>query len=208
MVNLYKYSLCTFYGVLSLMTLSMMTGCDHSNSFEEIDQHAEAFHADQHNNINPEGINLNEVAGKATAPAHIENVTKTLKLSEAAQKLVGRYRVVISCEDKFVYCEQGSAEFILNLLPDGTAHRIFVHMGKVTFSSGQHYRKDAWVYDHHLNQVILIRGNGVQFYYDIDQQGNLVMNLNKIASFTPENRQYFIHGNPFPQFAYTLKKFE
>lgn len=205
MVNIYKYSVKNFAIVFSVVGLSLITGCDHTNSFEDLERQSNEFRNAQHEQAG-EGRKLAEVAGKATLPSHEQNSTKKLQLSERAQQLVGRYRVVVDCADPFVHCDRGSAEFILNLLPDGTAHRIFIHMGKVTYNSNNHYRRDTWAYDHGLDEVILIRGSGVQFYYDIDQQGNLMMNLDKIANFTPENRQYFSEGHPFPKLAYKLSR--
>lgn len=48
-----------------------------------------------------------------------------------ARNFIGRYHANIPCEDDFVACEKGTAEFILNLLPDGTVHRSIIHYGKI-----------------------------------------------------------------------------
>ncbi|OTG68697.1 hypothetical protein B9T25_04205 [Acinetobacter sp. ANC 4470] len=50
------------------------------------------------------------------------------------------------------------------------------------------------------------RGNGVAFFYHIDQAQSLVMDLAKISNQTKRNRQYFAQGNAFPQHAYRLVK--
>ena len=54
--------------------------------------------------------------------------------------------------------------------------------------------------------MILHRSNGVEFFYDIDKDQNLVMDLDKIAHASVLNEQYFAEGNPFPQQAYRLVK--
>lgn len=193
------------YMLISVGIIATCVGCHQSNPFEEMEKHSEEFRSVTHDH-DEEGYKLTDVAGKATLPPAEKSVQKKLQLSAQAEALVGRYRVLVDCGDPFVHCENGTAEFILNLLPDGTAHRIFIHMGKVTFASSHEYRQDTWFYDHALHQVILIRGSGVQFYYDIDQAGNLIMDLEKIAHFTPENREYFANGHPFPQQAYVLTR--
>lgn len=68
-------------------------------------------------------------------PVHMEERKTPLALSKNAMPYVGRYRVDISCSDPYVGCERGTANFILNLLADGTAHRSIVHMGKIMFNS-------------------------------------------------------------------------
>ena len=206
MVNLYKFSFRSVALALTFSGFVLISGCDRSASFDDLEKQTEVFKAEQHTTMEGQGRKLTDIAGRATLPPPEKNSLKKLKLSAQAQQLVGRYRVVIHCDDPFAQCDQGNAEFVLNLLPNGSAHRTFIHMGKVTYSSDNRYHKDIWVYDRHLNQVILIRGSGVQFYYDINAEHNLVMNLEKIANFTPENRQFFIDGNPFPQHAYVLKK--
>lgn len=203
MVNLYKYSIKTWVVVTAIVGLSLITGCDHANKFQDLEKHSEEFRQPEQQK-SEEGKKLTDVAGRASLPPTNKPTSHKLKLSKTAENIVGRYRVLIDCKDAFVQCEKGTAEFILNLLPDGSAHRIFVHMGKVTYAKSHEYREDAWVYDHALNQVILIRGSGIQFYYNVGEDGSLTMDLNKIANFTPENRQFFAEGNPFPEQAYTL----
>ncbi len=55
---------------------------------------------------------------------------------EADQQYAGRYHTRISCEDNFADCETGEAEYILNLLPDGTAYWNVVHFGRVGSKDG------------------------------------------------------------------------
>ena len=50
------------------------------------------------------------------------------------------YHTRISCEDNFADCETGEAEYILNLLPDGTAYWNVVHFGRVGSKDGSKVR--------------------------------------------------------------------
>ena len=47
------------------------------------------------------------------------------------------------------------------------------------------------------------RASGVNFYYNIDQDHNLIMDKNKIAIATENNREYF-KTNPLPSQNYHL----
>ena len=62
------------------------------------------------------------MAGQATAP--IQTVATEHHIPANHLSYVGRYTTQISCEDKFVMCERGTVDYILTLLPEGTAHRI------------------------------------------------------------------------------------
>lgn len=148
---------------------------------------------------------LTDLAGKATMPKAQEIQVKTLLIDEA-QPFIGRYQVEIDCHDPFVDCQQGVANFIITLLPDGTARRSIVYMGKIMFASNQRYQQDQWFYDQADHQIILRRSNGVEFFYDIDEQHNLIMNLDKIAHANKINKQFFSNENPLPELSYVLKK--
>lgn len=130
----------------------------------------------------------------------------SIGLPKEALPYVGRYAVKISCEDGFVYCDEGEADLIISLLPNGFAHRMIVYLGSITFASNRQYRQDRWSYDPYVHQITLHRANGVEFFYDIDKENNIVMDLEEIANATEINRQYFAEGNPFPLQAYMLKK--
>ena len=153
-----------------------------------------------------EGNKLTQVAGQATLPP-VDNTTDTRKkIPESAEPYVGRYRSAISCSDPLMKCKEGTADLVINLLQDGRAYRTVIHFGKITFASNLYRRQDYWSYDSAHHQVIVHRSNGVDFFYDIDQDQNLVMDLDKIAHASERNEQYFADGNPFPQQAYRLVK--
>lgn len=150
------------------------------------------------------GHTLTDLAGKAVMPIHIEQPNADHVLTQQAQKFSGRYVVEMSCSDAFVQCEQGTAQFILNLMPNGIAHRSIVHLGKITFNSSHQYQQDRWMYDAMLHQIILQRENGVRFYYSIEPDQSLKMDLDKIS--TELSHEYLVMGSPLPQQAYVLKK--
>jgi len=155
---------------------------------------------------NESAKSLTEVAGKATVP--VEKTQPVLKntIPQNAKAYIGRYQCTISCKDPFANCDQGTSDYVINLLADGSAHRTMIHLGQITFASNFHYRQDRWAYDAEHHQVVVYRSNGVKFFYDIDQDKNLVMDLEKIAHASERNQQYFNAGNPLPQQAYRLLK--
>nr|WP_168381723.1 hypothetical protein [Acinetobacter indicus] len=146
---------------------------------------------------------LSEVAGQPVFPS-AEDADKAV-VPEAALAYVGRYQVKISCEDAYVKCETGTADFILTLLPDGTAHRSIVYLGRVMAGAQMNYHLDYWMYDEAAHQIIVHRSNGVEIFYDIDGTQNLRMDLEKIATVSTVNQQYFSR-NPLPAHAYYLEK--
>lgn len=183
---------------------SLLGACHNSDSMAEID-------AIQSSQIDPQNVQVNghkltDLAGKAVIPETIQERDTSSVLNKNATPYIGRYWVEISCSDPYVGCENGTANFILNLLADGTAHRSIVHLGKMTFNSSQHYEKDRWSYDEMNHQIIVHRQNGIKFYYSIQPDRSLKMDLNKIAHADPLNQAFFVQGNPLPQQEYILKK--
>ena len=55
-----------------------------------------------------------------------EPLPRLATLPEQAQAFVGRYVAHVSCQDAFIPCEQGSADYILTLLEDGTAREVVI----------------------------------------------------------------------------------
>lgn len=180
-----------------------ITACsdDHDNVSTEQQETFQTASKDDYEPLT--GKKLTDVAGQVATPIDEEGLAD--HISDNALPYVGRYRVVVSCKDPIVFCEQGTADFILNLLPDGTAHRTVIHLGTITFASENQYRQDYWKYDELNHQIILKRVSGVEFFYDIDKDKNLTMNLDRIANATDVNRTFFQEGNPFPHEAYKLK---
>lgn len=146
---------------------------------------------------------LSEVAGQPVSPS-ADDADKAL-VPEAALAYVGRYQVKISCDDAYVKCEKGTADFILTLLPDGNAHRSIVYLGRVMAGTQMNYHLDYWMYDEATHQIIVHHSNGVEIFYDIDDRQNLRMDIEKIATVSTVNQQYFSR-NPLPAHAYYLEK--
>ncbi|AVH50204.1 hypothetical protein [Acinetobacter sp. YT-02] len=177
---------------VSIWSAVALLGCDDS----QLEQAAVQKYTEQ-----AETKRLTEVAGQATAP--MQTAATEHHIPENHLTYVGRYTIQISCEDKFVMCESGKVDYILTLLPDGTAHRIFVNAGQISYDNKKKYRKDLWFYDEDAHQIVVARASGVNFYYNVDQDHNLIMDKNKIAIATENNREYF-KSNPLPSQNYHL----
>ena len=158
------------------------------------------------------GRKLTEIAGQATLPAE-KHKHKEDGIADTDLQYVGRYRVNIPCEDEFAHCEKGSAEFIINLLPDGTAHRTFVYKGRVSNDSheelaNRNYKKNTWHYDEEHHQIIVKRIEGIQFFYSINDEQNLVIDRDKILNVDKTNKNYFsVKGHHAPEHNYVMTKF-
>lgn len=182
-----------------------ITACDQDHSEDISVDKNKTFQSASKDDYEPvTGKKLTDVAGQAAIPMDSEESISEV-VTDNALPYVGRYHVVVNCKDPIVFCKKGTADYILNLLADGTAHRTVVHSGAITFASDEQYRQDHWKYDEVNHQIILQRSNNVEFFYDIDKNKNLIMNLNRIANGSDVNRKFFQEGNPFPHEAYVLK---
>lgn len=198
-----------YLGILSvligILTLFVLTSCSKSKPIEVLEEQ-QGVSKQHQDDISEQGQSLTDVASKAATPNFQKEKSEDHQIPDHSQKYVGRYHVEISCEDPIVHCDQGRAEFILNLSPDGSAYRTIIHLGKITYATPNQYRQDRWLYDPESHQIVLERSNGVEFYYDIEKDHSLVMNLDKIANYTEINRAFFAEGNPIPQKPYKLQK--
>lgn len=157
-----------------------------------------------------EGAKLTEAAGPAMAQVSEDEIEP---IPDQSMPYVGRYHTEINCEDDFAHCEKGSAEFIINLLPDGTAHRTFVYKGRVSNDSqeeiaNRNYKKNTWRYDAEHHQIVVQRVEGIQFFYTIDDQQNLVIDRDRILNIDETNQRYFADaGHHAPEHDYVMTKF-
>lgn len=188
----------------SCLVLIELAGCSQSTSTEALEKY-DAEMQRQRNVSNEEGRTLTDIAGKATAPA-LEKTLSKASIDPQAVPYVGRYYASISCEDPLVSCESGHADFILNLLPDGTAHRTIIHLGTITFESHKQYRQDTWSYQPELKQITLHRASGVEFFYTMQDTNTMVLNREKVRNFTQTNIDFFAQGGAFPLENYVLKR--
>lgn len=160
------------------------------------------------------GKKLTELSGQATLP--YDNSIAPQPVPEHAKKFIGRFHAYVKCDDSFIPCKEGEAEFILNLLPDGTVHRSIVQFGKVFAEktinpeNNMKYRKDTWSINQAHNELVVHRKEGINFYYDIIDDDQLVMNIEKIRQGEAEadrNQELFSQGYPQPQKAYKLTRY-
>ena len=187
-----------------MWTIFNMVGCHQASSIDEL----ERYDLEMRGNVPASSVDgrvLTDVAGKPVVPV-LEEHSASHIVDKVAQPFVGRYYVSVSCDDPMVSCDSGTADFILNLLPDGTAHRTIIHLGTITFESHKQYRQDTWSYQPELNQITLHRATGVEFYYNVTDQDTIVMNREKIRNFTEKNIEYFNQGGAFPLQDYRLVK--
>ncbi|MBE9402028.1 hypothetical protein IQR32_11910 [Acinetobacter albensis] len=201
-------SICYFRWGLVFIALVGMMACDSSGVVESFSQNP---------NKSPQSLEaeqaktLIEIAGQATLPAMTHARKSPIKAYE--KPFVGRYHAHIPCDDNFVPCTAGTAEYILNLSADGSVHRSIVQFGKVfaentqTDSRNANYRRDTWSINLERTELVVHRKNGVNFYYDIQDPQHLIMNLDKINRENSGGDKYFFkQGYRKPLKAYVLLK--
>ncbi len=205
-----------------IMSFAMCVGitlsaCNGSTPQQDSTSHQEAENDVSENNNHVQGMKLRDVAGQATIQTSNVIIPDIKQMSKKELQLAGRYHVQISCKDPFPKCDSGSAEFIINLLPDGTAYRTFVYFGRVSNEiSGSESpivndsvnHQDTWEYDPANNEIIIHRAYNVDFYYDVIDENTIQMKLEKILHGKEENIAYFEAGNPAPSKAYKFEKYD
>lgn len=158
---------------------------------------------------------LTQVAGRTASP-HISeqeiNSKVQKNIPKNAEKFVGRYHVIVDCHEKFSLCEQGKAEFVINLLKDGTSHRTIIFLGKMGYeknanSSNRISQENTWKYNAETHQIEVDRGEGVKFYYGVNGKGDLVIDLDHIYADNKIENGQFVDGSSVPSQEYVLKKF-
>lgn len=201
-------SICYFRWGLVFIALVGVMACDSSGVVENFSQNP---------NKSPQSLEaeqaktLIEIAGQATLPATTHARKSPIKPYE--KPFVGRYHAHIPCDDNFVPCTAGTAEYILNLSADGSVHRSIVQFGKVFAENTQtdsriaNYRRDTWSINVEKTELVVHRKHGVNFYYDIQDPQHLIMNLDKInRENSGGDKYYFKQGYRKPLKAYVLLK--
>lgn len=201
-------SICYFRWGLVFIALVGVMACDSSGVVENFSQNP---------NKSPQSLEaeqaktLIEIAGQATLPATTHARKSPIKPYE--KPFVGRYHAHIPCDDNFVPCTAGTAEYILNLSADGSVHRSIVQFGKVFAENTQtdsriaNYRRDTWSINLERTELVVHRKDGVNFYYDIQDPQHLIMNLDKINRENSGGDKYFFkQGYRKPLKAYVLLK--
>lgn len=114
---------------------ALMGGCDLSQSETRESSPLSQGQLPSLNNINytdeslVTGRKLTEVAGRASLPVLQNEQNEEVRSTNL--QYAGRYYTQVPCQDAFVNCGKGRAEYILNLLPDGSAHRMIATFGRV-----------------------------------------------------------------------------
>lgn len=217
--------ICTFYPrlrrVIGLgILLGLLTSCERSQSTSlselKLNQEKNAAAAKQDKNkAQPEhsaGVTLIDVVSQSAVPKYNqadESHQHISPNSEQQLQYIGRYHTEMSCQDSLLHCEDGDVDYILNLLPDGSAHRSIVHLGRVySVKNGvvKTYRKDSWSYDAAHNEIIVHLIEGADLIYQLDLHQDLVLALDKTLTVDKNNNNFFENRYPAPSYAYHLKK--
>ena len=198
--------------VLSICVTALI-GCDsHSdkrlNQLKEVAVEKEGVTVTGANNVygeKSESSKLLEAASKTNAP--IAESNHIAPVPDYAEDFVGRYYTKVNCNDGFAPCKEGTAEFILTLLADGTVYRSILQHGKVfTFKNelethDNSYQKDHWAINPERTELIVYRKEGVNLYYDIQDNVHLVMNVEKTQRLNQRPAEFKL-----PHVSYVLKK--
>lgn len=160
------------------------------------------------------GVKLIDVVNQATMPLenhhsiHTENESHPNDLQLRA-KYAGRYYGKINCETTLSSCEKGEVEYVLNLLEDGSAFRTIIQQGKIYVDEGkatQSYRQDAWSFDPFEDDLVIHLKEGVELFFDVDEESSLRLDVNKTVNYNLENRIYFEPRLPQRHESYILRK--
>ena len=163
-----------------------------------------------------EGMSLTEVAGQATVP-HVASKHMTQPTQQDMQ-YVGRYHARIPCTDAFAGCvnKEKEAEYIMNLLEDGSVYWTNTSFGRLGSDLSRNVAKIEQTCKQvqwHVEPVekeIVVRcaAADVNLYYQINQDQNLVMDLDKIWNGDQGRNRKFFKEYPFPKKAYVFEKSE
>lgn len=198
--------------------LVFLTACERrqSTSLSELkrnqEQNAAAVKQAKALPDNGGGVTLIDVVNQSAVPKYHHEPQAhqhSSRASEQQLQYVGRYHTEMSCADSLLQCEDGNVDYILNLLPDGSAHRSIVHLGRVySVKTGivKTYRKDSWSYDAESNEIIVHLIEGADLIYQIGLQQDLILALDKTLNKNKINNDFFENRYPLPSYAYHLKK--
>lgn len=204
------------FGVL-LLSCAALIACDmnHASSKEHMQTVPSKIDtAEQTAKVDMKSAkSLGDVAGQVALPEMSHDASTPVTAS--TQKYAGRYHTRISCKDAFADCESGEAEYILTLLPDGSAYWNVIHFGQVGVSDGakiaaldQRCPTFEWqvnAAERELNVRCIL--SDINFYYRVDQHQNLVVNIDKLKSSDAGKTRRFLERYYFvPEHEYVLVK--
>ncbi|AOA59340.1 hypothetical protein [Acinetobacter larvae] len=224
MINLNYLQVNSKVAISSLLSMLLLSACDNywSNDVQdfsiqhsdhaasELVEHNQAYASGDGDDVE-QGMRLTDVVGQyASPPPQQEHSYRQGRLSAEEVKYIGRYHTFIPCSDEFIACNQGYVEYILNLRPDGTAHRTIIHLGRLY--SGQigtikSYRKDSWNYDEQHKELVIHLVEGAELFYSVNERLELRLNIEKTLNVNQLNHDFFSKRYPAPNYSYVLKKY-
>ncbi|QER38493.1 hypothetical protein F2A31_01740 [Acinetobacter suaedae] len=163
-----------------------------------------------------EGVSLTKIAGQASLPYSGSRARNLTQPSEASLAYVGRYHARIPCSDPFAGCvnQENEAEYILNLLEDGSVYWTNTSFGRLGMDPSRNVAKIEQMcnqvqwYAHEEQNEIMVRCDAanINLYYQIDRNQDLVLDLDKLWHGNNGENQAFFKEYPFPKKAYVFKK--
>lgn len=207
MLNSCNYIKIIIYSAAVLGIASQLAACSPHSPNDGLAQSSLSKGASLPEHHHSEGQKLLDVAGKSTMPVQNPQSEVHYALNNDEKPMVGRYMVTISCQDQIARCDteqQGSVDYIINLMDDGSVFRLIKSFGKVYADTRttQDYHRDHWevVTKDQKKYVLVHFNNGLKFYYCIDRKGNLTMDSQRNFAI---NRDIFAQGGH----PYTLKDY-
>ena len=205
----------SWFSVGALLSFGL-SACD-SHHPESAKQQAQTQPSHEIMESDPQqGMSLTQVAGQATLPRPVTHKHTPTKLSETELAYVGRYHARIPCSDPFAGCvnNENEAEYIINLLDDGSVFWTNTSFGRLGTDSSQNIAKieqtckQVHWHVHKDQNEIMIRCDAadVNLYYQINANQDLVMNLDKIWNGDHGQNRKFFNEYPFPKKAYVFEK--
>ncbi|ANF80939.1 hypothetical protein A3K93_01210 [Acinetobacter sp. NCu2D-2] len=195
--------------LLGLSTCVVLSACgsDSQRSLEHLSKpklQSEGIAVSSANEPKIDTMPSNEM-NKASG-AQTEYSSQDKLIPDYAVDFVGRYYTTLDCNDGYSPCSKGTAEFVLTLLADGSVYRSVLQHGKVfTFRNDvrdkDNYRRDRWEINPERTELIIHRKEGVDFYFDILDDANMVFNLAKTKSANAAREDF-----PLPTINYHLRK--
>ncbi|ENU28938.1 hypothetical protein F991_03062 [Acinetobacter sp. CIP-A165] len=200
-----------------------LTACDrdYSESAKQIQMQSSdevSVVPDEPSSFTDDGVPLTKVAGQATLPYSGMGKRNLTEPSETSMTYVGRYHARIPCTDAFAGCvnHEKEAEYILNLLEDGSVYWINTSFGRLGADSSQNVAKIEqtckhvqWYAHEELNEIMVrCDAANISLYYEINQNQDLVLNLDKLWNGNNGENRKFFKEYPFPQKAYVFKKID
>ncbi|MHA3050319.1 hypothetical protein [Acinetobacter sp. ANC 4641] len=199
--NLNYYIKTIIYSACILGCSWQLVACSPHSPSDGLTQSHQATGASLPSQHHVDGQKLLDVAGKSTMPVQTSPPEVRYSLNNQEKTMVGRYIVTISCQDPIAHCDvgqQGSVEYIINLMEDGSVFRLIKSFGKVYADTRttQNYQHAHWkvITEDQKKYVVVHFNQHLRLYYLIDHKGNIMMDSQRNFEI---NRYFFEHGHPY-----------